>query len=403
MKIETVNMDDAFSIEFKLILLCSHLKIEENDRKAMNKLLAEPIDWELFLDLAEHHQVYPLIYQSLTVLANSAVPDTVMTILKKKLRENTSKTLQMTGELVNVLRVMEESGIRVVVLKGLPLGYMLYGNLALRPSRDLDILVWPEDVDKAMKIIENLGYKRIHPSSVVAPGRLRNWMKTNHHFEYWHIDREIYFELHWQLGHYGFEIPLNEIENSVTQLTIAGQAVCILGAEESLLFLVLHGASHGWFRLKWLCDVGVMLRLGRFSWERLYALAEHLDVEALLNQAVIIARQLLHAPVPDNIVKRITKDRKAQNLVGMTLPFISSVNYAPADLKISMPLYFHNKKYEFNVQLGWKKKFAYLNNKLLPKERDLEQISLPEYLYFLNYLLRPFTWLSRKVMELMGR
>lgn len=403
MKNETVNMDDAFSLEFKLVLLCSHLKIEENDRKAMNNFLAEPIDWELFLDLAEHHQVYPLIYQSLTVLVNSAVPDTVMTVLQKKLRENTSKTLQMTGQLVNVLRVMGESGIRVVVLKGLPLGYMLYGNLALRPSQDLDILVWPEDVDKAIKVIENLGYERIEPSSVVTPGRLRNWMKINHHFEYWHRDREIYLELHWRLGHYGIEIPLNEIENSLTQLTLAGQAVPILGAEESLLFLVIHGASHAWFRLKWLCDVEVMLRQGGFSWERLNALAEHLGVEALLNQAVILARHLLYAPVPDNIVNRITIDRKALNLVGMALPIISLVNYAPHDLKISMPLYFHSKKYEFSVQIGWKKKFAYLNKKLLPKESDFELISLPESLYFLYYLLRPLTWLSRKVMELAGR
>ncbi|KJR49320.1 hypothetical protein UF75_0160 [Desulfosporosinus sp. I2] len=326
-----------------------------------------------------------------------------MTILQKKLRENTSKALHMTGDLINVLRLMEESGIRAVVLKGIPLGYMLYSNLALRPSRDLDILVWPEDVHKAIVVIENQGYERIEPSSVVTPERLNNWMKTNHHLGFRHNDREIYLELHWRVGHYGIEIPLNEIESCLTQLTIAGQAMYIPGAEELLLFLMLHGASHAWFRLKWLCDIAVLLGRGGFSWERLYALAEHLGVEALLNQAVIFAHDLLQAPVPDNVVQRIMKDRKARNLVRMALPFIFSVNYEPANLTISMPLYFHSKKYEFSVQIGWKKKFAYLYKKLLPKDRDFELITLPESLYFLYYLFRPFNWLSRKVLELAGR
>lgn len=403
LKNEAVDIYDAFSVEFKLVLLCSYPKIEEVNRQAINHLLAETIDWNLFLDLAERHRVYPLIYQCLAALSNSAVPDRIITVLRKIRWENTSKTLQMTGELVNVLQAMEENEVRVVVLKGFPLGFVLYSNLSLRPSRDLDILVWPDDVDNAIKVIENQGYERIYPSPVVEYVWLRDWMKTNHHFEYWHKDKEILLELHWRLGHYGMEMPLSEIENCLTQVTIAGHAVCILGTEELLVFLVLHGASHAWFRLKWLCDVGVILRQGRFSWERLYALSERLGIEALLNQAVILAQHLLHAPVPDNIARRITKDRKALNLAGMVLPFIASVSYAPVNLKIGMPLYYHSKKYEFSVQLGCSKKLAYLYNKLLPRDRHIELIALPGYLYLLYYLLRSFNWCNHRVMKLARR
>ena len=391
---------DTLTSELKLVLLCSQVKIREKDLPAIQQLLAGAIDWDLFLNLAEHHRVYPLVYQSLSTLVNSVVPEHVIGVLRKKGWENSSKTLQMTGELVKVLQAMEENGIRTIVLKGFPLGSMLYGNLALRPSRDLDILVWPEDLERARNAVENLGYEQMSPSSVMTPEQVQNWMKKNHHFGYWHRDQEICLELHWRLGHYGLEMPLQEIENSLAEVKIGGQAVCVLGTEEQLLFLILHGAGHAWFRLKWLCDVGVMLRQGAFSWERLYGLSEHLGVEALLNQAVMLALHLLQAPVPDRVVKRITKDRKAQNLVGMALPFISAVDYDPANLRINRPLYFHHKKYQLSILPGWRKKFAYLHNLVLPKDRDIELIPLPQSLYFLYYPLRPFTWFSRQVMQL---
>lgn len=391
---------DSFSLELKLVLLCSQIKIKEIDRQVLNQLLVGPIDWELFLDLTEHHQVYPLVFQCLSSLEASAVPDQVMTVLRQKGWKNTSRTLQMTGELVNVLRALERKELRAVVLKGFPLGYRLYGNLALRPSRDLDVLVWPEDVDKAIKAIEKQGYERMHLSAAEIPRRRRNRMKTSHHIVYRHRDREIRLELHWKLGHCGLEIPLKEIEQSLTQVKIAGQAMTIPGAEELLLFLVLHGVSHAWFRLKWLCDIGVMLRQGEFCWDRLYGLAERLGFQVLLNQAVILAHTLLQAPVPDNILKRIRQDRKALNLVSMALPFMITVNYEPANF--SKLMYYRRQKYEFSIQLGWRKKAASLYRKLSPQDRDLELIPLPEYLYFLYYLIRPFTWFRCKAMELAG-
>lgn len=399
----TENMNGKLSPEIKLVLLCSKLEITGNNLQAIESLLAGPIDWQLFLELTEHHRVYPLAYRCLSTLGHSVVPTEIVSALRQKSRHTTSKCLQMTGELVKVLRAMEQKGVRGVVLKGIPLATMLYGDLTLRASRDLDILVWPEDMEKAAKIIEAHGYHRMHPSFEVTPARLRNWMRKDHHVEYWHKEREICLELHWRLGHHSLEIPLNHIERKLTKVNIAGQQVYTFGAEELLLYLVLHGASHAWFRLRWLCDIGVMLRQESFSWKKLYVLAERLGTETLLNQAIILAQQLLEAPVPDNISEVVRKDRKAQKLAGMALPFISTINYDSASLKISMPLYYYKHRYDFTLQSGWKQKIAFMHGLLSPADRDIESVALPDYLYFIYYLLRPFSWFSRRVSELAGR
>lgn len=379
-------MYDSLSRELKLVLLCSQINLEEKDVQAINQLLAEPIYWDLFLDLAEHHRVYPLVYRNMAGLAKTAMPAEVIGVLRQRGWKNTAKTLQMTGEFVNIIRIMEENGVRIVVLKGFPLGYILYGNLALRPSKDLDLLVWPKDLDRAINLIENQGYELKDPSQAIISGWLRNWwMKTNHHFEYWHHEKETSIELHWQAGHYGLEIPLNKIEISLVKVKVSGQEMYILGQEELLLYLILHGTGHSWFRLKWLCDVGAMLRQGGFSWVKLYGLAEGLGVETQLNQAVILARYLLHAPVPVNIVERISEDRKALNLASLALPIISAVNYYdPVNIKIIR---------EHKMQLGWRRMVVHLFNKFL----------LQKMVYFLYYLLRPFILLRLKVMKLLWK
>lgn len=395
-----LNTYAGLAPELKLLLLCAKTELEEKDLQAMKQLLAGPIDWELFLNLTEHHRLYLLVLWKLSSLANAAVPVKVLSYLRRLRWQDTSKILQMTGELVRVLRALEEKGIRSVVLKGFPLGYLLYGTLALRPARDLDILVWPEELDKAIQVVEDLGYERRHPNSAVPPGQMERWMSTNHHFEYWHQDYETCLELHWRLGHHGLEMPLAVVEDHLTQVQIAGFSMNTLSQEELLLFLVMHGVSHAWFRLKWLCDVEAMLSRGEFSWVRLHELAQRLEVTALLNQALLLAYILLQAPVPPEIVAKIRKDWRARNLVRRARPIISAVNYEPRNLKINRLLYYQRWIYEFSVLLGWRKKLAFLGKLLSPKDKDVELIPLPEDMYFLYYLLRPFTWFYRKIVEL---
>lgn len=392
----------ALPPELKLILLCLQRRTTEKKPEIINAPLPG-YNWDLFMRMAMHHRVYPLVYRYLSTSRHMTVPRDVERMLQQKSRETAAKALQMTGELLKVLRTMTEKGIRAVVLKGFPLGYRQYGDMALRPSRDLDILVWPEDLEKARKVIEAHGYAQTYPCFPETPGRLRHWMKTQHHIEYLHQDKEICLELHWKLGNQDMDLPLSEIGDRLTYIMLAGQPVLMPGTEELLLFLVLHGASHAWFRLRWLCDIAAILQQGGFSWERLYKLIKYLDMETLFNQAIILARDLLAAPVPDKIAAGLAQDRKAQQLVDMALPIIAADDFNPANLVMGKPFYFHHKRYQFGIRCGWKRKLAHIHGCFSPREKDIGLISLPDNLYFLYYLLRPLTWFGQRAAELAGK
>lgn len=386
---------ENLSAELKLIMAFLRMHMADPRNEATNLLAAGPLDWDVFTRLAICHRVHPLIYRCVRTVEDLALPQEVMHTLRWENELNLAKTLQMTGEMLNILRVMEEEGICAIVLKGIPLGIKLYGQAALRPSRDLDILVWPKDVEKARQVIEAQGYARTHPRFTETPVRLRNWMKNVHHFGYWHEDKDICLELHWRVGCQDWD--LGKLREKPVQMKVAGRRVLILEEEELLLSLVVHGAVHVWFRLRWLCDIGMMLKQGGFSWERLYALATEVGVKHLLHQAIILAGTILAAPVPEHVALVAANDRKAQKLAAMVLPLLGIVDFNPAELHVCAPWYYHYKKYVFGMQCGWKKRFVYIFSHLKPEERDIGSLSLPTCLYPLYYLTRPLTWFGRQV------
>jgi hypothetical protein len=47
---------------------------------------------------------------------------------------------------------------------------------------------------------------------------------------------------------------------NLSQLSFAGRTFTVLNPELDLLYLVIHGGLHGFFRLKWLVDIKIFWR-----------------------------------------------------------------------------------------------------------------------------------------------
>jgi len=62
----------------------------------------------------------------------------------------------LVRRLRQLLSAFQASGIDVRPYKGPVLAIQLYGHYAMRQYRDLDLLVWPEQADEALRIIGNL-------------------------------------------------------------------------------------------------------------------------------------------------------------------------------------------------------------------------------------------------------
>ena len=69
----------------------------------------------------------------------------------------------------------------------------------------------------------------------------------------------IHLEIHWVLDHLIFNLREEESKDllfSNTQKShLLGRSVNVLSPELELIYLLVHGAKHAWFRLKWLVDI----------------------------------------------------------------------------------------------------------------------------------------------------
>lgn len=385
--------------ELHLMLACATHGALHPKLKKIKVLLSQSLDWKLFVQYTMNHRVYPLVYKTLGNIPETYIPERVLTALRTKCRENTMQALRMVGETARVVANLQECGIQSVVIKGPPLAQLLYGDVTLRPSHDLDLLVWPANLVAAGTILEQRGYRRIHPNVPLTPRMMRFLLQKDHHFSYYQERTGVLLELHWRLDHCGVELPLPG-KNELTTCSLGGREIPVLTAEYGLLSLILHGAGHSWFRLRWLCDIGKYLEQ-ELDWEKLLRLADHLGVRTHFNQALILADQLLGAPIPEVYRTCLAHDRQAWRLAQMAVSFLQKADYHPDDSRQrrNWRLWVMQKRYGFQIRVGWRSRVGYAWSHFKPAETDWQLISLPEVLYPVYYLIRPFTWLWRRMVK----
>jgi len=382
------NAQERVSPELQLMLAGA-----SGDTGKTQDALQEPVDWELFLRLTMYHQVYPLVYKTLGQLNNVLVPDRIMLSLSTECKENTLRALNMTGETIRMVGRLEGHNARVVVLKGVPLAWRLYGDITVRPSSDIDILVSPDEVELASEIIEKEGYSRTLPGLGLTPRQREIYTQTHshpHHLAFWHKERNILLEMHWDLGHFGQVVLPMPTDASIKSIQVVGSPLPVLAEEEWLLYLILHGASHAWFRLRWLVDIGKYMQR-EIDWEKVESLAKDLGMQSIFHHGLILANRLLEVPLPPIYRSAVISDRHAGRLSSMAINLCLSLS----DYQIREPDSDYNNYwyyvYNYQMRVGWRNKMKYILSLWRPTVSDIRLISLPDALYPLYYVIRPFT------------
>ncbi|MFP7224995.1 nucleotidyltransferase family protein, partial [Priestia filamentosa] len=143
--------------ELDLSLLPRELKVMLTilNHREGNLVLEQNIDWNYFLQLVKHHRIYPLVYAKLRELRDPAVPPFVMEMLKKEYQKNTFLMLHLSAEMERVSKLFSAQNIKLLFLKGHPIAQDIYGDISLRTSKDLDVLIEFEDLQRADVILLN--------------------------------------------------------------------------------------------------------------------------------------------------------------------------------------------------------------------------------------------------------
>ncbi len=389
-------MDNKYSLDLsslskELRLLLEILKTEDYKSISLvkNELYID-IDWVGFLKLAWHHRVYPLIYSKLKKADDNRIPAYVIQSLYKEFQKNTLQMLLLSGEMEQVSELFTENQIRLLYLKGPVIAADIYGDISLRTSKDLDILISITDLKRAEELLLSSGYEK---EKEVTPYVLNEWKWRNHHVIYFHPQKNIQLEIHWRLQPHPLKEPrFNELWERKRVSSLTSYPVYFLGKDDLLLYLISHGARHGWFRLRWLLDIDQMLRKG-FELEDINPLISKYQNRRLVGQALILASELLKTHTNEGWEK-LTEGSDSKKIAQNAIDFIKGTE--SLSTITSSKCYKH---YSLSLRSNLQSFFFFLIL-FYPSYADTMTLRMPKPLHFLYFPLRPFLVVWRKAIKL---
>jgi hypothetical protein len=389
-------MDNKFSLnidtipkELKLILKL--INSEGSSHFVEINKEFQDVDWKLFLEFAMHHRLYPLLYGKLKKIKTNLIPPYVEQILGNEYKRNTFEMLHLSGEMERVNKIFNENQIRMLVLKGPVLAKDFYGDLSLRTCGDLDILVSINELEKVDRILQKEGYLK----DDFINKALDDWKWRNHHIKYNHPKKRTNIEIHWRLNPFpGTGPSFEKLWLRKRQSSLTSYPIYYLGREDLFLFLVSHGARHGWFRLRWLVDIN-QLTTQRMDWEFVYKQLRKYQYLPVGGQAIVLTSILLGTPI--NIgMKRLVGNLSQQLAQDAIFFFDKMVNLHTEPVPVEVDHY--HKKHLYR-SMTKRQKCLYVLSFLYPYPLDVETLPLPKSLHILYFPLRPFLWAWRKTRK----
>lgn len=386
-----VELDlDSLSQELRLLLF---ILSEQSDAVLPNDFREKftDINWDRFLELVRHHRVYPTIYRKLKKIfvKDEWVPQYVIENLFRDYQRSTFKMLRLSAEMASVCRALSESQILSIFLKGPLLAADLYGDISLRTSTDLDIIVPINDLHRAEELLLSLGYVKDEYIQTV----LGDWKWRHYHTIFYHREKGVKLELHWRLSPGPAKEPsFHELWGRRRESNLVHYPVFYLGREDLFLYLVSHGARHGWSRLRWLADINQILKQ-QLDYVVLRNLLSTYRSTHIGGQALVLVSQLLHQPIDDRLTNIMDRNRSKRLAKEAMFYIRQMVNLYtdPIPKEVSRYHMFHL----FSL-MSIRQKFLFILSFLFPYPEDAATLPLPKKLHFLYFPLRPILWLWRK-------
>jgi len=259
------------------------------------------VDWDRLLTLALQHGIGPWLHARVKK-GHVQLPAAAAEKLRRNYVASALRNILLFEELGEILRALRTTGIPVILLKGACLAEAVYGDSALRPMGDLDLLVKPTDLIEAVRTLRAMGYESDMPFDPVASQFGFQDMPAMR------SARGVLVEVHWTLvtplcNANIREKELEEIWSRAVPAILAGAETRMLSPTDLLLHLCMHMSVHHRFAdisLRNLVDVAEVCRhyKSEIVWPEFVARANDWGVANGVRMALQLAAEWTDLAVP---------------------------------------------------------------------------------------------------------
>jgi Uncharacterised nucleotidyltransferase len=368
--------------ELQLLLACARAQLNPAAAGEIASAAAQPLDWLKAIDLASGHGLSPILSCQVQQHATARVPETIRLCLIERFRAQTIRNFELTRELLEILSVLEKSGVDALAFKGPVLAQQLYGHLSLREFLDLDILVAP---NHASTVIALLSAKGFEPQFILNRQQFARFQGIRYQMRLYHPARRVPVGLHWALLSPGYTFsPAAQIAwESIQTVSIAGRAIQTFSHETQLLFACVHQAKHNWSRLGRLMDFAALIRQSpAMDWQQIQKRAGSFGTARMIRVSLRLVQLLFQLPLPATITGWVTDDACSIKIAEKILTRLLLAN-TKADQP--MPL---DPLFLASMESLADRAFYWFDTTLRPTPLEWALLPLPDSLYALYYPIR---------------
>ena len=224
------------------------------------------------LEELRHQLLTPFIYQQVLCHGRQkSLPPPVLRGLAHDYALALKAAAGQEQEARRVIRALDQAGVAVILLKGADLRLRVYGDPAVRPMADLDLLIDPAQLQQGLAALARLGY---------SPASSHRDPKPGFREQFGHeITLEpppggrLLVDLHWEIRAVAcyYRLPFEFLQSQSIFWHYGDLPVKVLSPEHALIHLSLHtfGDSLGAFpEALPLLDLALVLTRLSLDWSR---------------------------------------------------------------------------------------------------------------------------------------
>jgi hypothetical protein len=332
----------------------------------------------------------PLLAFHLQPVCRDRVPHEFLEQLTSDWRTAAAHNLLLASETTRLLKLFAGAGIPAVPYKGPSLSLQLYGNVGLRPARDLDILIPPEHVAGATDLLESSGYRLWSRLESKHADKVLNW-QCEHVFR---SPAGTHVELHWRTAPRFASVPIDyeRLWRRLRRVRLGDSEIAMLAPEDLLVILSVHGAKHLWNQLKWISDIGEFIaRSPGLNWDEVLADAGANRARRLVLLGLWLTHTVLGHDLPRDVATAVGADTRVQALAREVVGRLFAETNTNGLIPLGDAIRFNVRARESLVD-----KVRYWAGMILfPTDGDIAAFKLPEALTFAYCVVRPIRMLTK--------
>ena len=304
-------------VQLMLVLSKEHI----GDPLPLKQQLAQT-DLHAFFQLCLEHELHGVVASHILEFSLLELPD-YWRVAYEKEQAHLSFLKQKAAD---ICRIMDENGIRMVVLKNGGIMSDMVQDPAACPMEDIDSLVKKTDFKKAHQILVDNGFLFEFRSefededleAAFRDGSTEYRIQTS-------TGESMWFELAWRAvaGRWIRRDLEPDAEGLIHNSYCAnGTRIGILSAEDNLLQVCVHTAKHSYVRapgLRLHLDVERIVAHKQINWDLFLQKVETAHVKTSTYYSLCLAKMLFGTPIPEDVLTALRptkgKDRRILKLI----------------------------------------------------------------------------------------